>query len=735
MTRNCFRITACSLLVVACASNRASITSVPANIQAASGSNSPSELPPENTSDFSSAIYRGDPNEISLIDVAVCLSALGLPGDTASADHIAISVNALLGTPNATDARSFDPVPVDSQCDYAFPEGEFNLVDVAVVFGALNQSSGSLSQDTIANAANNLLSQAVLSDDRIIAIPSIDLPGPVFVNTLEDENGENPNACSLREALTANNESSNFGGCSNPEGIVEFSAELSGTISLQGQELTISSDVIIQGPGSENLTIDANQQSRVLTVSDEDSTSVIEVQLNGMTITGGRPEESRPGGGIYNTESLSIRNSTITGNSTIGEPLFPDGGGIISPNGAGIYTSAEEDITLTISNSIISENSSSQSGGGIHISGGSFNISESEVRNNSAENSGGGIKIDSSLATITNSQISNNSTSELGGGISLGGYTNSELTLSESTIENNTSTHGGGIHTDRGTAQIVNSSLSGNTASSRGGGINSYDTKLDIVSSQIENNNAGFTGGGIFGEGGNYRETTTLANSTVSGNVASNSGGGLYVGTSTYNYSTYLEILDSTISNNSSEIGGGIFIIFNTAPDIKNTTVSQNTASAGAGLMTAYLGSANIRNSTFSFNVAQSGGGGISTEGDGRGAGGVNIVSSISAGNLGSSNPDLFCEAEQPSCAVGFSLIENGIIGRDLGDNILNQDPLLDPEGLKDNGGSTLTIGLQSNSPAIDAGSNPENLSADQRGEGFARVVNGSADIGAFETQ
>jgi hypothetical protein len=42
---------------------------------------------------------------------------------------------------------------------------------------------------------------------------------------------------------------------------------------------------------------------------------------------------------------------------------------------------------------------------------------------------------------------------------------------------------------------------------------------------------------------------------------------------------------------------------------------------------------------------------------------------------------------------------------------------------------------LQSNSPAINSGSNPLNLTADQRGTAFSRVVGGMADIGAFEQQ
>jgi hypothetical protein len=57
-------------------------------------------------------------------------------------------------------------------------------------------------------------------------------------------------------------------------------------------------------------------------------------------------------------------------------------------------------------------------------------------------------------------------------------------------------------------------------------------------------------------------------------------------------------------------------------------------------------------------------------------------------------------------------------------------DPLLAP--LADNGGTTKTHALGAGSPALDRG-----LSGtwdwDQRGTGFPRVLNGFADIGAYE--
>ncbi len=54
---------------------------------------------------------------------------------------------------------------------------------------------------------------------------------------------------------------------------------------------------------------------------------------------------------------------------------------------------------------------------------------------------------------------------------------------------------------------------------------------------------------------------------------------------------------------------------------------------------------------------------------------------------------------------------------------------------LKDNGGPTLTVALLPGSPAINQADPAISEGSDQRQAGFARVVGGRADIGAFEVQ
>ena len=78
--------------------------------------------------------------------------------------------------------------------------------------------------------------------------------------------------------------------------------------------------------------------------------------------------------------------------------------------------------------------------------------------------------------------------------------------------------------------------------------------------------------------------------------------------------------------------------------------------------------------------------------------------------------------------------------GNQVGTTANPLDPVLGQ--LADNGGPTLTHALLPASPAIDAGDNSlavdENgspLVFDQRGEGFDRIVDGTVDIGAFESE
>ncbi|NEO64165.1 MAG: hypothetical protein F6J98_28645 [Moorea sp. SIO4G2] len=269
------------------------------------------------------------------------------------------------------------------------------------------------------------------------------------------------------------------------------------------------------------------------------------------------------------------------------------------------------------------------------------------------------------------------------------------------------------------TVGINGLTITGGNASS-GGGIYNNEI-LTINNSTIANNVAASFGGGIyiFGSG-----TANIANSTIANNQASD-GGGIEILGGTAN------IANSTIvKNQGSNIGGGIDV-YNGTANIANSTIANNQASDGGGIYIFGSGTANIANSTIANNQANEGGG-IDNDG-----GTANIASTIIAANNANNVGD---DINGAFTSLGNNLIgngetgsgfTNGVNGDLVGTTAAPIDPLLGP--LQNNGGPTETLALDPGSPAIDAGSNPNGLTTDQRGAGFDRVVGSSADIGAFE--
>jgi hypothetical protein len=78
-----------------------------------------------------------------------------------------------------------------------------------------------------------------------------------------------------------------------------------------------------------------------------------------------------------------------------------------------------------------------------------------------------------------------------------------------------------------------------------------------------------------------------------------------------------------------------------------------------------------------------------------------------------------------------------GLVNGVLGNIVLISDAAADLGTLANNGGPTKTVSLHIASPAINTGSvaraQAAGLTTDQRG--FARIINGLIDIGAFQIQ
>jgi hypothetical protein len=284
---------------------------------------------------------------------------------------------------------------------------------------------------------------------------------------------------------------------------------------------------------------------------------------------------------------------------------------------------------------------------------------------------------------LTDCTVSGNTSKYSGGGL-VNYPSSSVLTLTRCTVTGNSSGASGGL-SNSGTATVTDSTFTANHADDEGGAIRN-DGILTVVGSTLSGNTATGHGGGVWARG-----RVQVANSTLAGNSADYGGGVLVYGGST-------RLTNVTITGNRSQNddGGGLDVVNANTPDVLllDCLVAGN-----------FLGASGT------------------APGDVSGA-----LGSKSAGSLVGDGDNL-------------SGLTNGTQGNQLGTASEPIDARLSP--LADHGGPTQTVSLLKGSPAIDAGVNafavdPTTHTAsttDQRGTGFARVVNGVVDIGAFEVQ
>lgn len=227
-------------------------------------------------------------------------------------------------------------------------------------------------------------------------------------------------------------------------------------------------------------------------------------------------------------------------------------------------------------------------------------------------------------------------------------------------VANDAAVSGGAIFSADGSVRIEGSTLADNYAGgylSGGGGILMADSSGDgedlvIVDSALLRNEATGTGGAIFAPkiDGDVRIERTI----VSGNTTGRSGGGISLGHSLSATDSTTTIADSTFTGNAANIasggrGGALFLTSPGEVAIVNSTFDRNLAGGSGGAINVYNqydSPISISASTITGNRSISRtGGGIYREGfddpDYAGSDPVEFTNTIVAGNEARRGPDL----------------------------------------------------------------------------------------------
>ncbi len=473
----------------------------------------------------------------------------------------------------------------------------------------------------------------------------------------------------------------------------------------------LSANINIAGPGSSDLTVacssGAGTNFRIFTVPIGGV-----VTISGLTITGGFVSDqgsdgNASGGGIENSETLSITDFAISANTAgIGDfgGVPGEGGGI---ENSGMLSIADATIsTNTAANvPILPGEGAGGFGGGINNTG-TLAVVDTAFSGNSGVGSAGAI-LNSGTLSVTDCSFAGNT----GGGYMspAGAIGNSgSATVSGSTFTGNTSYNGGGGISNSGTFSLTSSTLAGNSAFNNvGGGINNSGTMSISTTTFTGNSNQG-PGGAIDNSGG-----LTVSASTFADNSA----------ISSFNYPGVFDLGDGGGIDN-----GGTLSITNTTFNGNSASIG-NTDQGGSGGAIFNGGTLSVTYVTIADN---------SVKGDGSAGGGIGI----SAGsNIAVMFIDSIFDNPEGGNISGGSASNFQSLGHNLfSDNpgvpldptdLINVDPLLGP--LAANGGPTQTMALLPGSPAIDAGIAVSGVTTDQRG--ITRPKGSSPDIGAFESR
>jgi len=392
--------------------------------------------------------------------------------------------------------------------------------------------------------------------------------------------------CTLRAALEESNAHTGADNITIPAMTIHLQKELWITY-----RLGYDKPVTINGAGQGQTIIDGNNITRVFLIESRQSKHTI----SNLTIRNGRNTNAqaniyRPGfgGGIFADAHLDLNNVTITNNTAL------EGGGLYVEFGFAPPTPFHPIVNLnnvTITNNQATTTRFGFGGGGI-TNGAELNGYNVTVTGNTAALQGGGVYINSwHPISLTNFNISNNISKD-GGGLSsdLG-----NVQLTDGVIDGNRSQccrldgsypGAAGVYNNDGTMVITRVVISNNIAEAAGGlagGI--YNWKyMQLNEVSLIGNRAAY-GAAIYN--GSYEGSPNqliMRNVTLSGNIGVNTPPINSEGGALFNNHGVVLMYNSTITNNSAEVAGGISNRndLSGVVSLYNTILAGNTGNWGA---------------------------------------------------------------------------------------------------------------------------------------------------------
>jgi len=270
------------------------------------------------------------------------------------------------------------------------------------------------------------------------------IPAAANATTYTVTNLSDSGTGSLRAAITSAN--------ADPGSTIVFQSGLTGTIKLASSlpNITVSGSMTITGPGASVLTISGQNQYSLLAITSGTVTISGVTIANGFANSSGGYNGEGYGGAIYivGGATLNVQNSVFSDNTTSNA----GGGGAICNVG-----------TLNVTNTTFSGNAvlGSSNYGGAIFNAGPLTISDSTFSGNFASGEGSAIlnyagAPDFGIATISNTTFANNNAGASAG--ALYNFSGATLTVSDSTFSGNLPANGGSI-ANGGTLTMTDSVL------------------------------------------------------------------------------------------------------------------------------------------------------------------------------------------------------------------------------------------------------------------------------------